>query len=406
MRIVHINMLHNGSTGKIMLNIAECARKQGNEVWTFSPIVHYLHSRMEMPDIDGHQYFGSRNENMIHRALDRVFCVNSCFSFFGTQQLIRALDDIHPDIIHLHNLHNLTMNLKGLFQYIKRKQIKVVWTLHDCWAMTGRCPNFGMAKCDRWQDGCGHCPQVGQYPRAYIDMTHLMWAQKKKWFTGVKNMVIVTPSQWLADIVGQSYLQNYPIKVINSGIDLSVFKPTASDFRRRYGCDNRKIVLGVAFDWSVRKGLDVFVELALRLPDDYQIVLVGGDKQTDRELPENVISIHRTQNQRELAAIYSAADVFVNPTREDNFPTVNIEALACGTPVITFRTGGSPEMLDPSCGMVVLRDDVDALRGAIVHVAEEQPFSQETCLRRAQKYAQTECFEEYVDLYSEMAARE
>lgn len=406
MNIVHINMLHNGSTGKIMLNIAECARKQGHEVWTFSPIVHYLHSRMEKPDIDGHQYFGSCNENMIHRALDRVFCINSCFSFFGTQQLIRALDTIQPDIIHLHNLHNLTINVQGLFQYIKRKQIKVVWTLHDCWAMTGRCPNFAMVGCGKWRDGCGHCPQIGQYPRAYIDMTHPMWTQKKKWFTGVENMVIVTPSQWLADIVGQSYLQNYPVRVIHNGIDLQIFKPTASDFRQRYGCENRKIVLGVAFDWSVRKGLDVFVELASRLPDDYQIVLVGGNEQTDRELPENVISIHRTQNQRELAAIYSAADVFVNPTREEILGLVNLEALACGTPVITFESGGSPECIDSSCGMVVLRDDVDALQDAIVHVVEEQPFSHDACLERAQKYAQAERFEEYVTLYSEMAANE
>lgn len=406
MRIVHINMLHHGSTGKIMLNIAECARKQGHEVWTFSPIVHYLHSKMETPPIAGHRYFGSRKENMIHRAFDRALCINGCFSFFGTRQLIRALDDIQPDIIHLHNLHNLTINVQGLFQYIKRKNIKVVWTLHDCWAMTGRCPNFAMAGCDRWQSGCGHCPQIGQYPQAYIDMTHLMWTQKKKWFTGVENMVIVTPSQWLADIVGQSYLQNYPVRVINSGVDLSVFKPTESDFRQRYGCENRKIVLGVAFDWGVRKGLDVFVELASRLPDDYQIVLVGGNEQTDRQLPANVISIHRTQNQHELAEIYSAADVFVNPTREDNFPTVNIEAVACGTPVVTFKTGGSPEIVDESCGMVVPCDDVEALQKAIIQVAEEKTFSQSACLKRAQKYAQAERFEEYVALYREIAGHE
>lgn len=403
MRIVQINMLHHGSTGKIMLNIAECARKQGHEVWTFSPIVHYLHSKMETPPIAGHHYFGSRKENMIHRAFDRALCINGCFSFFGTQQLIKAIDDIDPDIIHLHNLHNLTMNVQGLFQYIKRKNIKVVWTLHDCWAMTGRCPYFAMPGCDRWQSGCGHCPQIKQYPRAYVDQTHLMWRMKKKWFTDVENMVIVTPSQWLADIVKRSFLQEYPVRVIHNGIDLDVFRPVQCAFRARYGCENRKIVLGVAFDWGVRKGLDVFVTLASRLPDDYQIVLVGGNEQTDRQLPANVISIHRTQDQRELAEICSAADVFVNPTREDNFPTVNLEALACGTPVVTFDTGGSPECIDETCGLVVPCDDVDALQKAIVRVVEEQPFSQDACVKRAQGFDQTERFAEYVALYRELA---
>lgn len=401
MRIAIINMLHVGSTGKIMFGIAEQARRRGHQVRTFSPRVYMRGTIMPAPFREGHTYFGDRRENMLHTAADRLFGLNGCLSCFGTMQLIRQLKAFRPDVVHLHNLHNQTISLPMLFRYLCRAKIRVVWTFHDCWPMTGRCPHFAMAGCPKWQTGCGSCPQIKQYPRAYIDQTHMMWRMKQKWFTGVENMVIVTPSRWLADIVQRSGLRQIPVRVIHNGIDLAVFRPVQSTFRARYGCERRKIVLGVAFDWDRRKGLDVFCALAARLPADYQIVLVGGNDQTDRELPANVIPIHRTQDQHELAEIYSAADVFVNPTREDNFPTVNLEALACGTPVVTFDTGGSPECIDETCGIVVPCDDVDALQQAIIHVVEDQPFTQEACVKRAQGFDQKERFAEYVDLYCE-----
>lgn len=404
MRIVQINMLHNGSTGKIMLNIANCARKQGHEVWTFSPIVHHMHSQMDTPRIAGHEYFGSRRENMIHRVFDRLFSLNGMFSYFGTKKLLRTLDQIKPDIIHLHNLHNLTVDLRGLFGYIKKNNIKTVWTLHDCWALTGRCPHYELAKCGKWKTGCGNCPQIKVYPPAYIDLTGLMWKLKRRWFTSIETMVITPPSQWLADQVKQSYLKDYPIQVIHNGIDLSVFKPTESDFRSQYGCENKKVILGVAFDWDKRKGLDVFIELSRRLPADYRIVLVGTDEKVEEKLPDNFIAIRRTQNQQELAAIYSAADVFVNPTRADTFPTVNIEALACGTPVVTFAVGGSGEMLNDTCGMVVPCDDIDAMVNAINEITEGKNHTHEACVRRAWEYDQYEKFAEYVELYETMIA--
>lgn len=399
MRIVQINMLHNGSTGKIMLNIASCARKQGHEVWTFSPIVHQLHSHMDTPRIGGHKYFGNRHENMIHRILDRLLSINGMFSFIGTRRLLKELDRIKPDIIHLHNLHNLTMDLRSLFGYIKKHNIKTVWTLHDCWAFTGRCPHYELAKCDKWKTGCGNCPQIKEYPPAYIDLTGLMWKLKKSWFTAIDTMVITPPSQWLADQVKQSFLKDYPIQVIHNGIDLSVFKPIESDFRSQYGCENKKVILGVAFDWDERKGLDVFIELSRRLTDDYQIVLVGTDEKVDDSLPDNIISIHRTQDQHELAGLYSVADVFVNPTRADTFPTVHIEALACGTPVVTFAVGGSCEMLNDSCGVSVSCNDIASMENAIVRIAEGKCYAREACIKRAEEYDQFDKFAEYVKLY-------
>lgn len=403
MRIASINMIHTGSTGKIMLGIAECAREHNYEVHTFSPNIYYVRQKMDAPFIKDHSYFGFVKENMLHLALSQASGIFECFSWFGTRGLIRRLDQINPDIIHLHNLHNNSIDVRSLFKYIKRKQIKVVWTLHDCWSMTGKCPHFTVAKCDKWKTGCHHCPVLREYPKTYLDQTKLMWRMKKKWFTGVKDMVIVTPSEWLADIVKQSYLSDYPLKVINNGIDLSVFKPTYADVRQCYGIPTDKhIVLGVAPGWDNKKGLDVFLKLAERLQEQYQIVLVGTNETLDQILPKNIVSIHRTQNQHELAELYTTATVFVNPTREENFPTVNIEALACGTPVVTFETGGSPEIPDKTCGIVVPCNDVDDMQRAICRVCKDKMFSDAACLKRARCFDKHDKFSEYIDLYKQI----
>ena len=213
-------------------------------------------------------------------------------------------------------------------------------------------------------------------------------------------MTIVTPSEWLAGLVKESYLKDYPVKVINNGIDLNVFKPTESDFRKKYALENKYIVLGVAFGWGRRKGLDVFIELEKRFDKEkYKVVLVGTDDNVDKLLPENIISIHRTQNQTELAKIYSAADVFANPTREENYPTVNMESVACGTPVVTFNTGGSPEMLDETCGAAVAKNDIDAMYNEIIRICEAKPYSLEACIKKAKGFDKNEKFGEYIRLY-------
>lgn len=394
MKVIEINMVEYGSTGKIMLQIAEYARKSGNQVQTYS--MKWRNQKKNIPD---HTYFGSFVENACHLIIAKTIGFNGCFSYFGTMQLLRKIKAFHPDIIHLHNLHNFCINLPMLFQYIKKQRIRVVWTLHDCWAMTGQCPYFTMAKCQRWKTGCHDCPQLDVYPKCKVDHTNIVWNLKKKWFTGVEDMTIVTPSEWLAGLVKQSYLKNYPVKVINNGIDLSVFRPTESDFRDKNALSDKYIVLGVAFGWGKRKGLDTFIELSKRLDSRYQIVLVGTDDYVEKQLPDSIIAIHRTHNQQELAAIYSVSDVFVQTTREENYPTVNMEALACGTPVVTFRTGGSPEMLDETCGSVVECDDIDAMEREIIRICNDKPYLLEASLQRAQRFDMNEIFKEYVDLY-------
>jgi glycosyltransferase involved in cell wall biosynthesis len=284
-----------------------------------------------------------------------------------------------------------------LFTYFKKRKTKLIWTFHDCWTFTGYCTYFDIVKCNKWEKKCEKCVQKSSYSW-FFDRSKKLFEKKKVLFEGL-DLTIVTPSKWLANMVGQSFLRDYPVNILYNGINLDVFKPFESDFRKKRNLENKNILLGVAFDWGKRKGLDVFIELAKRLSDDYKIILVGTDDKVDKLLPDNIISIHRTQNQHELAEIYSAADVFVNPTREENYPTVNMEALACGTPVLTFRTGGSPEMLDETCGSVVDCDDIDALEKEIIRICTEKPYSKEACINKAKEFDQNERFKEYLNLY-------
>lgn len=396
MKVLSINTANFGSTGNIMLLLQECCKSNGMEM-----LVAFPKSRSNMKKrVANSVYIGSILSRNVHLQLTNLTGYNGVFSYFSTLNFLRKVKKYSPDVIHLHNLHNGYINLPLLFNYIKKNNIPTVWTLHDCWSFTGQCPHFTLAKCDKWKTGCHACTQYREYPESLVDRTKAMWKLKRKWFTGVENMTIVTPSQWLADLVKESYLGEYPVKVIHNGIDLSVFQPTENHFREKFGLQNKKIVLGVAFGWGEKKGLDVFIELSERLDrEKYQIVLVGTDDNVDKQLPTNIISIHRTQHQKELAEIYTAADVFVNPTREDNYPTVNMEALACGTPVITFKTGGSPECIDDSCGIIVDCDDVDAMEREIKRLCLNDVFDGTSCVKRAKHFDNLARLKEYVSLY-------
>lgn len=398
MKIFEINGGVFGSTGRIMFGIAAEARKKGFEVRCSSPITST--NKYSQPKEDYYK-IGSDFSRKISVLLARITGFNGCFAFFSTVSLLREMQRFAPDIVHLHTLHNSYVNIPLLFWYLKKKKIKVIWTLHDCWAFTGQCPHFVVEKCDKWKTSCHHCVKYKEYPSALFDNTKLMWKLKKKWFTGLQNLTIVTPSYWLERLVKQSYLKDQKIFVIQNGIDLNVYKPTKSNRFSEF--EGKCIVLGVAFGWGFRKGLDVFNVLAEVLPDKYQIVLVGTDETVEKEIHKNVLCIRRTANQTELAEIYSAADVFVNPTREDTFPTVNIEALACGLPVVTFDTGGSPEILDGSCGIVVPCDNSDALIQAIQNVCGAQKTMRNNAYCHAKCFDMHDKFLEYVKLYESVS---
>ena len=398
MKVLYINICSYGSTGNIVRQLCSRVEASGGQAYLCVP--NGRHNRNQYSG--DHIWIGGRISEDSHLLLSRLTGYNGCFSVFATYRFLQKVDQVRPDVIHLHNLHNSYINLPLLFRHIKKERYSVVWTLHDCWAFTGHCPHFAIAKCEKWKTGCYSCPQYRFYPKSYVDDSKWMYRLKKKWFTKVEDLTLVTPSQWLADLTRQSFLKEYSVKIVNNGIDLSVFTPTESDFRKKYRCENKKIVLGVSFGWSLQKGLDVFIDLTKRLPKNYKIVLVGTDDKTDKQLPENILSVHRTQNQKELAALYTTADVFVNPTREDNYPTVNMEAIACGTPVLTFRTGGSPEIIDDICGSVVECDDMDALEREIIRICEEHPYTEEACLNRAKMFDKNDRLTEYLKMYEEI----
>lgn len=402
MRIAHINTLAEGSTGRIMFGIADEARKAGYTAYTFSSKVYRRSGKKDYIQIANHTYYGSEVSNFIHKVCGQLTGFNGFFSIGATIKVISKLQKEKVDLIHLHNLHEFCINLPLLFGYARKRKIKVVWTLHDCWSFTGHCPHYTLAKCSYWKTGCKNCPQLEAYPRTILDTTGLNWKIKRSLFCSLPRITIVTPSNWLANQVKDSFLANYPVRVINNGIDVQTFRYRESDFRSRYNIGTKIVVLGVAFDWGVRKGLDVFIWLANRLDErKYQIILVGTDEQIEKELPDCIIAIRRTQNATELAEIYSAANVFVNPTREDTFPTVNIEALACGTPIVTFDTGGSPEIIDKTCGIVVPCDDLCAMEAAICMIEPDKEVYKTACLTRAKCFDKDKKFGEYLDLYNE-----
>lgn len=390
MKIVQINATCGiGSTGKICVGISRlmCADNIENYILFSSRTSGYPLGIACAADCD-----------LKLEALKSRILGNYGFnSQKATQKMIRELERIDPDIVHLHNIHGHDCNLEILFSYFRRKKTKLIWTFHDCWAFTAYCPHFTMMKCGKWRTQCSGCVQHREFSW-FFDRSGSLFRKKKELFTGL-DLTIVTPSKWLAGLVKESFLKAYPVKVIHNGIDLGVFEPVQSDFRARHGLEGKKLLLGIAFDWGVRKGLDVLLELARRLPEDYRIILVGTDEKIDKQLPSKILSIHRTQNQRELAEIYTAVDLFVNPTREENYPTVNMEALACGTPVLTFRTGGSPEIIDETCGAVVECDDVDAMEQQILRICAERPFNKDACLNKAMSFDQKGRFKEYLELY-------
>lgn len=390
MRVAQINSVSGkGSTGRICVGISEMLSRED-----IDNVIFYSYGS------DSHERsFKYSNDKYIKiQALkSRIFGNYGFNSKCATKKLIKELKEYKPDIVHVHNIHGHDCHLGMLFSFLKKEKIKVVWTFHDCWAFTGYCTYFTMCGCDKWKTGCFKCSQKKKYSWL-LDKSSKLWSKKKELFSGL-DLTIVTPSEWLASIARESFLKGYPIMVINNGIDLGVFKPTESDFRKKYNVEDKFLLLGVSFEWEERKGLDVFIELSKKLDDRFQIVLVGTNNEVDKNLPNNIISIHRTNNQQELAEIYSACDLFVNPTREENFPTVNIESLACGTPVITFNTGGSPEIINEFCGTVVEQNNIDDLIGKVMWIHKEKPFSKQACLDRAAKFDKNTKFNEYVQFY-------
>lgn len=396
-RLIQINVTANwGSTGKIAEDIGKLAIADGWESWI-------AYGRGNPQSESNLVRVGNDFDMRLHGLQSRLLDNHGLASKSATKKLTKRIREINPDIIHLHNIHGYFLNYPLLFDFLKEFEKPVVWTFHDCWPFTGHCAYYDFAKCDKWKTECHDCPQLKSYPTSlFRDNSSHNFFKKKQSFLGVKNMTLVPVSEWLNKEIGKSFLGDYPIKTIHNGIDLNVF--TTGDVKKTD--DSKKVILGVASVWDKRKGLNEFVKLRNILPKEYLIILVGLSQDQISSLPEGITGIRRTENVRQLADLYSMADVFVNPTLEDNFPTTNLEALACGTPVITYRTGGSPEAVDEKTGAVVACQDVQALAECIRHICETSVFSSDDCRKRAEwNYDKTNVFKEYLNLYNSLITK-
>lgn len=345
MKILQINSVcGTGSTGRIAVDLHNVLLEKGHEC-----VIAY--GRGTSPDNVNAIKIGNKSDFYAHAISTRISDRHGFYSKQATKAFIEKVKEINPDIIHLHNIHGYYINIEMLFSYLAFSNKSVIWTLHSCWPFTGHCSYFDVAKCEKWRTQCRECPQKKEYPASLVwDSSFKNYADKKKMFSSVRRMKIITPSRWLADLVAESFLAQYPVEVIYNGINRNNFTPQDSDFRLKHRLTSKRIVLGVANIWNYRKGMDTFYWLADHLDSNYAIVLVGLTSKQLKEIKKektrcSVIGVPRTNSVAELSQIYSAADVFFNPTKEDNFPTTNIEALASGTPVLTFLTGGSPECM-------------------------------------------------------------
>lgn len=393
-KIIHINAHGKYSTGKIATSIATGASNGSKLFYSLDKTDENLGTKF-------YSKLGWKMDLLLTRLTGR----DSVWSWCNTRRIIKALKSEKPEIIHLHNLHGFYVSYKKLFKFIKKNDIKVVWTLHDCWSMTGHCTYFDYIGCEKWKTGCEKCPTFKEtYLKSWLfDCSKSTYNAKRKAFSGVKSMVIVTPSEWLAGLVKQSILKDYPVKVINNGINTENFSITPNESFKELLPNGKKIVLAVASNWDKRKGFSDVVEVSRRLTEDYQVVMVGVTETQKQQLSnENIIAVTRTENQKQLAELYSSAHVFINTTYEDNYPTVNIEALCCGCPIITYATGGSVETVDDTNGIVVPKGNMDLLIKAIYDIGSKEFDRQAMSISAKETYSEGGMVKKYIELYEEM----
>ncbi len=389
MRIVQINTTYNiGSTGRIVHGIEKRITHAGYESFVafgYGNVVDRTHFKV-INKIDSYKH------NIFSRLTDR----QGRYSTRKTIELVKRLDAISPDIIHLHNLHGNFLNYEVLFEFVKETNSKVIWTLHDCWPFTGHCAYFDLVGCDRWKTECHNCPQIKSYPPALVDNSCANYTIKKELFNSIGSRLTLVPvSNWLASLISQSFFKNTKQFTIHNGINLNQFNP------KRILQNIKPYILGVAFPWDKRKGLQDFIKLRDLLTDDIDIRLVGLSNSQIKNLPNGIIGIQRTNSAEELAIRYSNAIAFINTTYEDNYPTVNMEAIACGTPVITYKTGGSPESVPSQCGYSINQGDIQSLNQCILKIfSKRKLFNKEQLVKFAKdNFNEDNCFQGFIDLY-------
>lgn len=403
MKILQLNTtLNTGSIGRIVEGLGRAVLKAGHESFVGAAVVN-------PPTASRVIRVGSKSDRIWHGVITRILDRHGFGSTRATRALVRRMEEIAPDVVHLHNLHGYYLNIAALFSWLKARKIPVVWTLHDCWAFTGHCAHFERVGCDKWQRHCQKCPNKRRYPASWlIDNSWANYADKRRIVLGVQQLHLVAPSMWLSESLEQSFLSGYARCVIHTGIDLHTFRPSGGGGAGwSVALARKKLVLAVANTWKKKAAMQDLLALSRIMPPEWQLVLVGLERSQVGDLPPNVRGLPRTESVMELAVLYSQAEVFVNPTYVDTLPTTNLEAMACGTPVVTYRTGGSPETVDEATGAVVAKGDVAGLKSAIDAIVRSGKTRYvSACRERAERlFGQDDRWSDYIALYeSSMAA--
>jgi len=400
MRILQINTYYDfGSTGSIVKDLYDWQVKNNFDAYV---IFGRKIGAQKFEQNNNIFYVNKKNTFYMTRFLTYILGERSFYLKKNTKRIISLIDKINPDIVHLHNMHGYYINIKILFDYLKEKKIPVVWTFHDCWPFTGHCAHFHEVNCEKWKVKCEKCVLKRSYPKSLIfDTSEKQYRLKRSLFNSIKNLYIITVSNWLNNLVQQSFLKEHKIKTIYNWIDTDVFYPRESNFKSKYGLNNKKIILGVASVWTKRKGLDDFIKLAKLIDDEYIIVLVG--KKSKIKLPDNIIWINNISSREKLAEIYSSADVFVNASVQETFGLTTAEALACGTPSIVYNITACPEVLgkDGFCGDVVEKSDISSLYKSIKKIIKNgKEHYRLNCIKRVNELFNKEVLlNEYISIY-------
>ena len=396
-RLLLINVCANwGSTGKIAEQIGVCAEKNG---WN----CFFAYGRSSNPSKLNLIKIGNKWDVYRHYAEYRFFDNEGLVSVKATKQFLKDVDELKTDIVHLHNIHDHYINFPLLFSYLREKKLPVIWTQHDQWAITGHC-GVNLVGCNKWKTGCDNCPQLFRWQR---DRSNRNYVIKKQLFTGMENMTLVPVSEWLGSIFRQSFLYEKKIHVIHNGVDTSIFYPRKTDIKKRYGVNDKKIILGVATTWSPGKNLDHYCRLSKLLTDDWRIILVGLTQRQIKGLPSGVIGIQRTNSQEELAQFYSASNVVMSLSESETFGLTIAEGLACGTPGIVYNNTAQPELISENTGAVVANGDFKALIGAINRFSNKTEASVEECRNRAlELFDAATGYNEYIKLYEQVLLKE
>jgi len=400
-KLLQINVTANiGSTGRLAEELGQVAQSLGWES--------YIAYGREMRPSKSHLIrIGNKFDNYLHVIKTRLFDRHNFGSYFATKKLVRNIQKIKPDIIQLHNIHGYYLNIKVFYNFLSQSDIPVVWSLHDCWTMTGHCAHFVMAGCEKWKSECYDCPLTRSYPKSlFIDNSRKNYREKKSLFTLPKNITVVSASEWLGSIIRESYLSKYPLHIIPNGINLDVFYPRndTCHIRKKYGLVNKFVLMGIGTMWDDNKGLSDYYELRKVLSNKYEILLVGMTQKQIANLPDGITGITRTNNIDELAMLYSAADVITSFSYMEAFGLTPIEGFACGTPAIVYNCTSSPELITPDIGLVVKGGNIAEIKKAVEEISRNgKQYYSKACRQRAElMYRKEDRFGDYIKLYEEL----